>query len=92
MKNTLNRIISILQLLLLRVDLAAEKIGLHLSEAKTEFMSYNQSEGNLLTLNGSKLDQVKDFLYLGSWVDSSQKYISTRIAKAWSALSNINTF
>ena len=54
-------------------------------------MSYNQPEGDLLTLNGSKLDQVKDFMYLGSWVDSSQKDISTRIAKAWSTLSKINT-
>ena len=50
-----------------------------------------QAEGDLLTLNGSKLDPVKDFLYLGSWVDSSQRDISTRIAKAWSALSKINT-
>ena len=79
------------QLFLLRVESAAGQIGLHLNETKTEFMSYNQPEGDLLTLNGSKLDQVKDFMYLGSWVDSSQKDISTRIAKAWSALSKINT-
>ena len=79
------------QLFLLRVESAAGQIGLHLNETKTEFMSYNQPEGDLFTLNGSKLDQVTDFLYLGSWVDSSQKDINTRIGKAWSALSKMNT-
>ena len=78
------------QLFLLRVESAAGQIGLHLNESKTEFMSFNQPEGDLLTLNGSKLDQVNDFLYLGSWVDSSQKDINTRIAKAWSALSKMD--
>ena len=49
-------------------------------------MSFNQRDGDLITTNGSKLKKVDDFLYLGSWVNSSEKDINIRIAKAWTAL------
>ena len=79
------------QLFLLRLEVAAEQIGLHTNEAKTEFMSYNQPEGDFITLNGSKLKQVDDFLYLGSWVNSCDKDINVRIAKSWTALHKMDT-
>ena len=40
------------QLLLLRVEIAAEGIGLHVNENKTEYISYNQCESEIMTLTG----------------------------------------
>ena len=54
-------------------------------------MSYNQPEGDLITLKGNKLKQVEDFVYLGSWVNSSKKDIEVRIVIAWSALAKMDT-
>ena len=79
------------QLFLLRLEVAAEQIGLHTNETKTEFMSYNQPEGDLITFNGTKLKQVDDFLYLGSWINSCDKDINVRIAKAWTAMQKLDT-
>ena len=45
-------------------------------------MSYNQQEGDQITLIGKNLKQVRDFLYLGSWINSCEKDINVRIAKA----------
>ena len=32
---------------------------------------------------------INDFMYVGSWIASTEKDISIRIAKAWSALNNL---
>ena len=74
------------QLLLLRLEAAASQIGLHVNESKTKYISYNQPVSDLITLNGQKLDIVNDFLYLGSWINSVEKDVNVRIAKAWTAL------
>ena len=79
------------QLFLLRLEVAAAQIGLHINESKTKFMSYNQPESELIALNGSKLEQVDDFLYLGSWINSVEKDIKVRIAKAWTAMRKMDT-
>ena len=55
------------------------------------YMTFNQNASYLMTLNGFQLENVDDFLYLGSWVDRSEKDINTHIAKAWSALSKMDT-
>ena len=70
------------QLLLLRVELAAESIGLHINAKKTEYITYNQDEGEIITLTGNQLKCVKDFKYLGSWIGSSKKNMNTRIGLA----------
>ena len=57
------------QLLLLRLEVAAKTVGLHVNYKKTE---YNQSEGDLVTLGGNKLKQVDNFECLGSWIQSSE--------------------
>ena len=85
--NTLEQV----QLFLLRLESAAAQVGLHINEIKTVFVSYNQPEGDLVTLKGNKLKQVEDFVYLGSWVNSSKKDIEVRIAMAWSALGKMDT-
>ena len=59
------------QLFLLRVEHAAAQIGLHTNETKTKYMSRNQTESFLVTLNGTTLEEVDDFLYLGSWINTS---------------------
>lgn len=69
---------------------AARQIGLHINESKTEFMSFNIDNPNLKTDNGKPLKHVDDFLYLGSWINSCDKDISTRIGKSWSALNKLN--
>ena len=40
-------------------------------------MLYNESEGDLITLNGNKVEHVDDLLYLGFWVVFSKKMDSS---------------
>ena len=77
------------QLLLLRLEVAAEAIGLHVNYKKTKFMSYNQPDGDIITLEGNKLKQVDDFKYLGSWIQSSKRDMEIRIGQAWRALNKM---
>ena len=73
------------QLLLLRVEIAAESVGLRVNEKKTEYISYNQYESEIITLTGKQLKCVEDFKYLGSWINTSENDINTRIGLAWEA-------
>ena len=77
------------RILLQRIELAAQEVGLHVNERKTKFMSYNVPQGDLRTLNRSALENVEDFQYLGAWVDESGKDIEVRIAKGWGALNKM---
>ena len=77
------------QLLLLRLEVAAKTVGLHVNYKKTEYMLYNQPVGDLVTLEGNKLKQVDNFKYLGSWIQSSEKDMNIRIGQAWSALNKM---
>ena len=61
------------QLLLLRLEVAAKTVGLHVNYKKTEYMLYNQPVGDLVTLGGNKLKQVDNFKYLGSWIQSGNQ-------------------
>ena len=78
------------QLLLNRVEQAAKEVGLHINATKTEFMTYNV-DGVLNTLDNKQLKNVDDFQYLGSWIDRSSRDIEIRKAKAWSALSKMES-
>lgn len=86
----LSNVLEEAQLFLLRVEIAVAQIGLHINEDKTEYMMYNQPDGQLVTLNGGDLKQVKDFQYLGSRISSCETDINIRIGKAWAALSKMN--
>ena len=55
--------------LLHSLERAAAGIGLHVNEHKTEYMCFNQT-GDIYTLNGSPLELVYKFTYLGSSVSS----------------------
>ena len=77
------------QVLLLRLEVSAEAMGLHVNCKKTQYMRYNQSDGDLVTLEGNKLKQVYDFKYLGAWIQSSERDMNIRIGQAWSALNKM---
>ncbi len=73
------------QELLDRVETAAAEVGLLMNEKKTEYMSFSQTQagGTLTSKTGKDLKKVDDFLYLGSWVNTTERDLSVRIAKAW---------
>ena len=56
---------------------------------KTEYMCYNQT-GDISTLGGTPLKLVHKFTYLGSSVESTEKDIKTRLAKAWTAINRLS--
>ena len=56
----------------------------------TKVMAENVENPVVKTLDGTELDVVADFNYLGAWIASTQKDIKIRRARAWSALHSMN--
>ena len=75
--------------LLYSLERAAAGIGLYVNAHKTEYMCYNQT-GDISTLDGTHLKLVDKFTYLGSSVESTEKDIDTRLAKAWTAINRLS--
>ena len=75
--------------LLLSLEQAATRIGLHVNAHKTEYMCLNQT-GDISTLEGTSLKLVDKFTYQGSIVSSTEKDIDTRITKAWTAIDKLS--
>ena len=74
------------QALLDRVETAAAAIGLMANPKKTKVMTFNcPSKIDIKTSDGSILEEVDDFTYLGSLVSSSRADIAKRIGLAWAA-------
>ena len=74
------------QTLLDRVETAAAAIGLMANPKKTKMMTFNcPSKIDIKTSDGSILEEVDDFTYLGSLVSSSRADIAKRIGLAWAA-------
>ena len=67
------------------LERAAAGIGLYVNAHKTEYMCYNQT-GDISTLDGTSLELVDKFTYLGSSVSSTEKDIDTWLTKAWTAI------
>ena len=62
-----------------------------MNAGKTKFMSFNQSRmSSLQTNDGTTLEEVKDFKYLGAWMESTTKDIKQRKAAAWRACSKLS--
>ena len=64
---------------------------------KTKSMFYNTEPVEMTTIDGNIIKQAiveatqeQDFNYLGSWVDSKERDISSRKAKAWQALNKMD--
>ena len=71
--------------LLQRLETEARKVGLRVNAKKTELMAFNQeSETDVTSINGNHIKKVDNFKYLGGWLESSEKDVKIRIAKAWS--------
>ena len=54
------------QELLSRVETSVGKVGLRMNAAKTEYMSFNHRSTDIQTKDGTTLEKVTDFKYLGS--------------------------
>ena len=75
--------------LLHSLEQTAAGIGLHVNPNKNEYMRFNQT-GDISTLDGTSLKLVDKFTYLGSSVSSTEKYIDTRLTKAWTAIDKLS--
>jgi hypothetical protein len=67
-------------------------VGLYHNETKTECLNRCLSNADLLvkTLSGSSLKMVEDYVYLGSFISSSEKDFNTRKGMAWSACNDMH--
>ena len=70
------------------LEQAAGGIGFHLNAHKTEYMCFNL-RGDIYILRGGPLKLVDRFTYLESNVSSTEKYISTWQARAWTAINRL---
>ena len=75
--------------LLHSLERAAAGTGLHVNALKTEYMCYNQT-GDISTVDGTSLNLVDKFTYLGSSVSSTEKDINTGLMKAWTAIDRLS--
>jgi len=71
------------QTLLHSVEKWCSEVGLHVNDTKTEYMALNCNQDRIIsTLGGKQLNKTDDFKYLGSYINRSEKDISTIIALA----------
>ena len=68
------------------LERAAAGIDLYVNAHKTDYMCYNQT-GDISTLDGTPLQLVDKFTYLGSSVSND---IDTRLTKAWTAINRLS--
>ena len=78
------------QELLQRVEKSVGKVGLKMNVGKTKFMSFNHKNTIIKTNNGTDLEEVDDFKYLGAWMASTEKDIKFRKAAAWRACNKLS--
>ena len=72
--------------LLTEVEKHCARIGLGLNAKKTKVMAENVDDPSVTTLDGTLLEVVPDFQYLGGWIASTQRDMKIRRARAWKAL------
>ena len=79
------------QELLLSVERECKKVGLGVNAKKTKGLPINvENPPPLHTYDGTELEWVSDFKYLGSWVAQSERDIAVRKALAWQALNGMS--
>ena len=79
---------------LLSLEEAARCVGLHMNEGKTKYLFVNTPRpipAPLVYSKGCVIDEVEDFVYLGSWIASSEHDFLVRKAKAWAACHRMRT-
>ena len=79
-------------MLLSEVERHCNRIGLGINAKKTKVMPLNTDEPvvRVTTLDGTPLEVVDDYIYLGACMASTQQDIKVRRAKAWRALHNMS--
>ena len=78
------------QELLKRVKEPAKQIGLEMNAKKTKCLSFNHSEQvEVMIDSGTQLEVVKDFKYLGAWIDNTEADVKSRKAAAWRACNKL---
>ncbi|KAI8502220.1 hypothetical protein Bbelb_198080 [Branchiostoma belcheri] len=82
-----NRVADV-ETLLHALEEAASGVGLYVNARKTEYICFNQ-HGKIQSLNGTCLNEVEHFTYLGGDISSTEKDVYIRIAKAWGALNDL---
>ena len=75
--------------LLHSLEKAAAGIGLHINELKMGYMCYNHTD-NISTQDGTPLELVDKFIYLGRSVSSTEMDIETRLTKVWTAVNRLS--
>ena len=80
------------QSLIQSLEQASKCVGLYLNENKTEYVNKCNIDSNFLikTINSTLLQMVSDYVYLGSYIYSSEKDFTTRKGKAWAACNAMN--
>ena len=80
------------QSLLQSLEQASNCVGLYLNEKKTEYVNKcnNDSDFIIKTIQDKILNMVSDYVYLGSFISSSEKDFLTRKGKAWAACNAMN--
>ena len=75
------------QCLLQSLEQASNCVGLYLNESKTEYVNKCISDSDFVikSLNNTLLKMVSDYVYLGSYISSSEKDFMTRKGMAWTA-------
>ena len=57
----------------------------------SKFISINQGTNEVIkSLNGKNIKEVSYFTYLGSYIQSIDKYSNIRLSKSWAALNEMN--
>ena len=81
------------QELLKRVKIEPLSIGLKANTKKVKCKVYNQPEPvKIVTLDGTILEVVNDFKYLGSMTRSTKADVKCRKAAAWGTCNKLNKF
>ena len=79
-----------------RIADTAALYGLHFNLSKTKYMALNHTRPmrytDTVTVNGSRLDEVPDFKYLGAYIASTAHDISVRKALSWTAMNSLDVF
>ena len=88
----ISSLISNAQQLLTTLEEASKKVGLMLNAKKTEYLSTDDDINHtpITSLNGTVLQRIEDFKYLGSFVVDSVKEFSTPKVKTWSASNRLH--
>ena len=77
--------------LLSRVETSVGKVELRMNASTTKYMSFDHNGNiNIQTNDGTKLENVTDFKYLGALIESSEKDVKVRKAVAWRTCSKLN--